>query len=259
MICECINCHKKYEPNKFTSIESKFCSRNCGQSYRREHRGSNNHCKCCGKLTNNDIYCSTSCSAKYQKVSYKEKNYTEIFNKLLEILPTIDFTISDLIEVAGMLKVRWRKLYDVIRYKTQLTPAKFIFQQTGIDIVNIKQKRANKLFCLLDEIVGVGEREKMFNSLRNANGNMLKFDWLNATAKLVVEYNGPQHYYNKKRCFFYDEEKYNKITDSANRKINFCKANSYNIIFWPYYKKIDNDNINHTLISSQAQPSQISS
>lgn len=72
-------------------------------------------------------------------------------------------------------------------------------------------------------------QEKTFSNLKSAKNNFLRFDFFLPDYNCCIEYQGEQHY--NKETFYYTPE----ITESDNKKKEYCKNNNIKLIEIPYW------------------------
>ena len=68
-----------------------------------------------------------------------------------------------------------------------------------------------------------------------------RFDIYIPSKKTGIEYQGLQHY--QAVDFFGGDEGYKKNTEQDMKKINLAAKNNVKLIFWPYWIKITNSNV----------------
>lgn len=76
------------------------------------------------------------------------------------------------------------------------------------------------------------EREKVFGDLRQGT---YRFDFFLPDLKIVIEYNGIQHYEYTK-VFHSKKEDFLKAQERDRRKISYCLAHKYKLYCIPYWE-----------------------
>lgn len=94
------------------------------------------------------------------------------------------------------------------------------------------------------------ERQKSFDSCINPKtSRKLRFDFYIPSKRLLIEYNGSQHYYSGTNQGWNTPEENKKLKYRDNIKKEWCKKNNYNLHIIPYTEssKIDNNYIQNIL------------
>ena len=76
------------------------------------------------------------------------------------------------------------------------------------------------------------QREKSFSDLKHG---LFRFDFYLPSARVVVEFNGRQHYENIKH-FFKERREWQKAQEHDRRKISYCLANNIPIYIVPFWE-----------------------
>lgn len=94
------------------------------------------------------------------------------------------------------------------------------------------------------------EQQKMFDSCINPRtSRKLRFDFYVPSKKLLIEYNGSQHYYPGTNRGWNTPEKHKELQYRDNLKKEWCKKNNYNLHIIPYTEssKINDEYIQNIL------------
>ena len=91
--------------------------------------------------------------------------------------------------------------------------------------------------------------QKTFQNLKGKNNVCLRFDFYLPEYNLCIEFNGQQHYepvvFNHNKSISKEEklkqaqEKFKRSQENDEKKIQYCKQNSIELLIIPYYKKED--------------------